>query len=379
MARAPLHIVLSVSEGLYYSRHTALGIRRALAAADRPCQVALIDSTALSRREVVFKRCQAADAVIGFLVAEVARRLTEAGKPVVAVSQACRAICPTVLPDEAAMGELAAEHLLGLGHRRVAFVNFNSGPSWSIRRQALATAIEASAGQCLPVTWNGEVDDALRAALDGATAAAGSTDFCARRIIEVGGELGRVVPDDLAVLGFDNDTFTCELAEVPLTSIDPNPDQIGVRAGQLLLELLDGRQAPQGPVTVEPIGVVARASTDLLAFEDPQIRQALEYIQLHACDPMTVGEMMEAVQVSRRTLEKRFAEILGCTILQQIRRVRFERARRLLIETALPVSRIAGRCGFDNHARFSAQFKEYFGLPPTGYRNRHAPGAPAVP
>lgn len=375
MAASCPQIILAVQESLYYARHAALGIHRALSTAERAWEISLITSGSLDRHGMDWPRASGAVAVTGFLTPQVARTFAQAGKPVVAVSQACRGACPTVLPDEAAMGKLAAQHLLNLGHRRVAFVNFNSGPTWSARRDATVAALQAGGGQCQTLLWSGEVDDAVGRVLRSVTAAVGSTDFCARRIIEVRGQLGRTVPDELAVLGFDNDTFTCELAEVPLTSIDPNPDQIGVRAGRLLLDLLDGHPPPNEPLGVEPLGVVARASTDVLAFEDPQIRQALRYIQQHACDPMTIGEMMDAVQVSRRTLEKRFAQTLGCTILERIRRVRFERARRLLVETALPVSRIASRCGFDNHARFTAQFKEHFNLPPTAYRRRHAPGA----
>ncbi|MFP4106862.1 MAG: substrate-binding domain-containing protein [Phycisphaerae bacterium] len=365
-------IILGVDEGLHYSRQTALGIRRSLAISDSSLDVRLIERQALNN-QFGWSQIQKARAVVGYLMPDQVRRVQELSVPAISVSRTCDGVCPTVLPDDAAMGRIVADYLISQGHRRVAFVNYATGLKWTTRFHALKHGMERVGGNCIELEWRGEVTQRFRRGMDGVTAAVGSTDYCAQRIIEVRHDLGRHVPDDLAVVGFDNDTFLCELAEVPLSSVDPNPFRIGFRAGQMLLDLLNGRPAPEEPIRIEPLGLTARASSNMMAFEDAQLRQAMRYIEQHACDPMTIGKMMETLDVSRRTLEKRFRQVLGRTIHDEVRRVRFDEARRLLLNSGLDINAVAGRCGFSNHARFTAQFKEYFDVPPTVYREQHTP------
>ncbi len=370
-AKTP-RILLVVNEGLHYSRQAALGIKRRIDSQDPAPEVSLFTSNSLGSKPG--PRLTGAAGVVGFLSPDTVGRLQARGIPTVSVSESCRGICATVLPDNRAVGKLAGSYLAERGHKRIAFVDYHGGPQWSARRQALARAVEAAGGEFSEILWTGDVTPEVREQFRKVTAVMGSTDYCARRVIEVRSELGVQVPEDLAVLGVDNDTFACELCEVPLSSVDPNPSMIGYRAADLLLELLSGGTVSTSPVLVQPLGLAARRSTEMVAFEDPQIRQAMRYIAQHACDPMKIDEMMETMEVSRRTLEKRFRETVGRSILDEIRRVRFGRATHLLTQTSLSVSEISGRCGFNNHARFTSEFTRQFDMPPTEFRARNLSG-----
>ncbi len=122
---------------------------------------------------------------------------------------------------------------------------------------------------------------------------------------------GLAVPEEVAVMGVDNDEVICGLARPPLSSIEQNPKEVGYQAAALLDRLMQGKAPPRRKIVVEPRGVVARQSTDFVAVADADTAAALHYIREHACDGIDVDDVLAHVPVSRRTLERRFATFLG--------------------------------------------------------------------
>jgi LacI family transcriptional regulator len=197
------------------------------------------------------------------------------------------------------------------------------------------------------------------------------SDGRAKQLISACVRAGTRIPQDLAVVGVDNDEAMCELAEVPLSSIDPNGRRIGFEAAAMLEKLMGDGKIEQKLVQIPPAGLVARASSEVLAVSDEEVANAIRYMQVHACDPMRVEDMMGELKVSRRTLEKRFRTIVGRTLHDEIRRLQFEKARKLLSETDLNIPQVATRCGFRDPKRFTTLFREEFGSPPVAFR-RHS-------
>ena len=189
-----------------------------------------------------------------------------------------------------------------------------------------------------------------------------------REVLEACRLAGMHVPEDVAVIGVDNDAVFCELSNPPLSSVALNAETAGYRAAALLDVMMRGRiQRPQR-IVVEALGVVTRRSTDVVAVEDEDIAAALRFIQREQGRGITVESVVQESAVSRRKLEKRFTETIGRTILEEIQLVRLERAKRLLVETTYPISKIAELAGFGSAGYFIQFFQKRVGKTPRRYR-----------
>jgi LacI family transcriptional regulator len=194
-------------------------------------------------------------------------------------------------------------------------------------------------------------------------------DIRARHVLDACRRVGLAVPDQVAVIGVDNDEFLCNLAEPPLSSVAPDTRRTGYEAAALLDRLMSGRERPRGQaIFVEPLGVVARRSTDVLAVGDPDVSAAVRFIREHACQGIAVKDLLARVPLSRRVLEGRFRKLLGRTPHEEIARIRFERVRQLLRETRLPLEEVARRSGFRNAEYLSTAYRREFGTAPSVYR-----------
>jgi LacI family transcriptional regulator len=131
-----------------------------------------------------------------------------------------------------------------------------------------------------------------------------------------------------------------------------------------------GERPPEQPLVVPPRGVVTRQSSDIVAIADTQVAAALRLIREHACHGLTVGELVDQVDLSRTALERRMREAIGRTPGEEIGRVRFARVRALLLETDLPLNAIAARCGMEHPQYMAEAFKKRFGMTPGTYRTR---------
>ncbi|MEO2045333.1 MAG: DNA-binding transcriptional regulator [Pirellulales bacterium] len=195
-------------------------------------------------------------------------------------------------------------------------------------------------------------------------------DLRAHQVLMVCSDRGIVVPDDVAVIGVDNDELICELCHPPLSSIEQNPERAGYEAAVLLDRLLDGETPSVEPIVVEPLGVVHRQSTDVVAVGDEDVAAAVQFIRAHACDGIHVGDILEHVHTSRSTLERRFNKLLGRSPKAEILRTQLGHVKQLLLMTDYPLEKIAQLTGFRYTESMCYSFKRTLGQTPGHYRSK---------
>jgi LacI family transcriptional regulator len=306
------------------------------------------------------------------------------GVPVVSLVHARASVpFPVVEADNEAVARLAAGHLLERGFERFAFCG-RARVAWSERRgSAFVAAVEASGHRCdcleplLPpeatVSWQDEVDAVVRwlARVDpqplGVMAC---NDEAGRVLLEACRIVGRAVPDDVAVIGVDDDDVLCDLSPIPLSSVGLDSVGTGRRAAELLKALLDGGAAPSRVMSVAPTGVVGRLSTDVFVSRDRHVAQAIRFIRHRAFEGIGAADVAAAVPLSRRALEVRFSRVLGRTILDEIQRVRLERVKLLLRTTGLSLADICEQAGLVHVEHLSRLFKKKVGCSPSSYRQQ---------
>jgi len=188
-------------------------------------------------------------------------------------------------------------------------------------------------------------------------------------VLSACGDCGIAVPDQLAVIGVDNDELLCELCRPPLSSVELNPQKVGYEAAALLDRMLDGKLPPAEQKSIPPLGVIARQSTDVVAIADADVASSVHFIREHACEGMQVEDLLQRVQISRSTLERRFARLLGRSPKAEILRVQFDRVKQLLARTDYPLAKIAQLTGFRHVENLCYLFKKKTGRTPGQYRN----------
>ena len=182
-------------------------------------------------------------------------------------------------------------------------------------------------------------------------------------------ELGIDVPDQVAVLGIDNDDVQCELCNPPLSTIDPNVEQVGYEAAALLDRLIAGEPPPPTLILVEPSRVVVRRSTDVLAIANREMAEAVRFVRDHACDPeLEIEDLVAQLDLSRKTLDRWFQKCLGRSPHEEIARVRLARIQDLLATTTLPPDEIALLSGFGHVGSMCRMMKRMTGQSPGEYR-----------
>ncbi len=292
----------------------------------------------------------------------------------------------SVIPDHAEIGRLAARHFYERGLRDLGYCGF-SGHNYSrVRGDGFAaeaaskgcscTQIEGEGWQWEPQRWperRAEIAAWIRT-LPRPAGVFCCNDIRARHVAQICADIGVRVPEEIALLGVDNDELVCEMGSVPLSSIDLAAAEVGYQAAAMLDRLADGAPRPASPVLVPPVGVVTRRSSDVLAIADADVAEAVRYIREHAHEPMDVEQVVRTLAIGRRALERRFRSILGLTIAQQIAATRISKARQLLIHSNLAAPLIANRCGFRYVQQFNATFKRTVSMTPTAYRRQFRMG-----
>lgn len=301
----------------------------------------------------------------------------EAGVTTVNTSTAIEDVpMPRVATDDQAVGRLGADYLLERGFGQFGFLHW---PHlwWSQRRLAgFRAAIDEAGRPCdvfecqrvFPPRIREEISEWLKG-LPKPVAVMAGNDQLARAAIDAAVELGLRVPDDVAVLGVDNNRWAAVMAATPLSSIELDLRQVGYNAAQLLDELMRG-QATTWPTWVPPIQVVTRRSTDLVLSDDVMVRRALAFIRDHCGEGINVEDVLEAAEVSRRTLENRMKQAIGQTPQTAIFNAQIARAKKLLVNSDATMGEISRACGFKRQARLSEVFKRQTGLTPGEYRHK---------
>lgn len=195
-------------------------------------------------------------------------------------------------------------------------------------------------------------------------------DTLGLQLTEVCRQMGIRVPEDLAIVGVDNDDVMCELAQPPLSSIAVPSEKVGYEAAAMLEHILSGKKQLRERVVLPPLGVVARQSSDVLGVSDGDVAAAVRFIRERASVPISVKEVVEQVAVGRRTLERRFQRVLGHGIWKEIRQAHLTRARLLLADTDLSITEVARQSGFTDLRQLCNTFRQETGLTPTEYRRR---------
>jgi LacI family transcriptional regulator len=193
-------------------------------------------------------------------------------------------------------------------------------------------------------------------------------DIRAQQVLDTCSEDGIAVPDEVALIGVDNDQVLCELSHPPLSSIDLNGHQAGYMAAATLDRMIRKGNVPDRATLIEPLGAVVRQSTNVLATADADVVAAVRLIHERACSGIQVRDVVEALALSHSTLERRFAKCLGRSPKAEIIRVRIREAQYLLAKTTLPLVEIAKRTGFNNVECFCTLFKEKTGRTPGQHR-----------
>jgi LacI family transcriptional regulator len=334
-------------------------------------QLAVAEPTAATLRAL---KKDKPDGIIAMLTSEaVEKAARELRVPAVNVSSWCKGVLPRVVPDNQAIGRMAAEHFLSRGFRHFAFAGM-AQRLFSQQRQEGFMAALREAGHTSQGISEGAEARVLRS-LPKPVGVMACNDLRARQVISSCSKAKVRVPEEVAIVGVDNDETLCELSEVPLSSVDPASRRVGFEAAAVLDRLMDGKPPEHKWTIVPPAGLVIRASSDVMAVPDSEVANAMRYMQVHACDPMRVHDMMDVLKVSRRTLEKRFRTMFGRTLHDEIRRLQFEKARQLLCDTDLKIPQVARKCGFRDPKRFTTLFRQEFGSPPTAFR-RDSRGMP---
>jgi LacI family transcriptional regulator len=172
----------------------------------------------------------------------------------------------------------------------------------------------------------------------------------------------------VAVMGVDNDNVLCPLCDPPLSSIEPDTERLGAEAAALLARLMAGASAPTGITQVPPLRIAERASTDVVALDDPVMVQAVRFIRDHVGRGIAVKDVLAHVGRSRSDLEQRFRRWLGCSVRAEIVRRRLDHVAHLLTETDLSVNDVAARAGFATVQHFCRVFRRQFGRTPSEHR-----------
>jgi LacI family transcriptional regulator len=308
----------------------------------------------------------------------IAQAVVKANVPAVDVS-AARLVpaLPWVETDDEQIARMAVEHLLERGFKHFGYCG-DARFNWSVWREHHFRAHVEAAKQTLhcyrPASTKGDVSAMmrdLRAWLQQLPKPVGIMacyDIRGQQVLDACRSAGLTVPEEVAVIGVDNDALLCDLASPPLSSVIPNTHRTGYEAAALLDRMMSGKRVSPVAHLIAPLGVAARQSTDVLAVDDRNIARALQFIRDHACAGINVADVLKAVPLSRRVLEQRFQRMLGHTPREEILHVRLNRVKQLLVETDLPLYLIAERTGFEHVEYLSVVFKRETGATPSAFR-----------
>lgn len=183
-------------------------------------------------------------------------------------------------------------------------------------------------------------------------------------------EAGIDVPDQVAIIGVNNDDLLCESSWPPLSSVQCDFQRVGYLAAELMDRLLSGKAIlpEEQMIRLKPVGVVRRLSSDILAVDDPNLAAAMRYIREHCCDPCSVDDILREIPVGRRRLERLFLEQIGRSPYAEITRARMKRAEELLSKSDMNILDVARLCGFADTPNFNRQFKQLLNETPASYR-----------
>lgn len=290
---------------------------------------------------------------------------------------------PVITSDHAAIGELAAQHLLDLGCSNFAFCGFDM-LTWSHKRcAAFCRKIENGGGNIhiykgpkKEISWSVEEPRILEwiRALPKPIGMFCVNDDRAASILECCRTLGVAIPEDISIIGADDDEYICQLENPSLSSVRVASDQAGYEAAELMHRMIQGTKKMEGQLIIARTpGVSARRSTDVLMVENKEVRKALRYIRENINRPIRVSDVIGTSSLSHRALNDQFHKELGTSVGEQLTRARINYITRLLTDTEMQIQEIAATIGYDDDRHFARYFKRSTGLTPQAYRRKMSP------
>jgi LacI family transcriptional regulator len=307
--------------------------------------------------------------------------------PTVSIGYSLQDHYPILVGDHEKTGALAAEHFLERNFRKFAFVFFDNGTLEKERCAGFEKALKKSAKPYQLQKWKNpirtktrsyrEVRDWLVEQLKSAPkplAVMAQNDDSAILILYACIDAGISVPEEVAVIGADNNPLICDFAPIPLSSVDCDLHTLGYNAGKLLNNLIHGKKSPAKPLLSPPKGVVLRRSTDIPAIENPIIAKAVRFIWDHYTEPINVETIIKLTGMSRSLIYHEFDIAIGSSIAKEITRCRINKAKDLLARSDLSVNEIFPLCGFAGVVSFCRAFQRETGMNALAYRNStHTP------
>jgi len=315
----------------------------------------------------------------------ITEQLLQLGLPsIVTIGEAEGLSVPSVDVDDARVGELAASHLLGLGLHQFGFLGENTDYSRQ-REDAFRVKVEASGHECHSFFqhigtvrkyiehWH-EAEAELVAWLKELPKPIGifaAHDPSGRLLAETCRSHSIRIPEEVAIVGANNDNHVCGMTYPPLSSIEIPWDHIGYETALQMERLLeDPTSVTNEPLLIAPTRVVPRRSSDFLSVSNPTLARALEYIHEYAISGINVKDLVEQLRCPRRTLERTFREVLGRSVHEEIMRTRLDYAKELLARADLSIDQVAEHSGFGRNERFSVNFRKWEHMTPRDYRKR---------
>lgn len=329
------------------------------------------------------------DGIIGhFFDPSFARTIMQRGVPCVSTTRTLPVPeLSTIDVDNLAVGALAADYFLERGFRSFAYFGSEAALFSAERFQGFEQRLRAARQHTVwfkaefrpqPLVqkyWDhlGKPVDRWLLSLPRCTALFVSNDLPARHLTLACMRLGLSVPDDIAILGVDNDEAECRMAIPSLSSIAIPARRIGYEAARMLDGLLHRGRGRSIQVRLPPVSVIERQSTELFAVEDSVVQKALQFIAGSFTERIDVGKVAKAAGASRRTLETRVRRLLSKSVLGLIQSVKIGQARRLLVETDLSITDVADRAGFSSLRQLEIAFGRSTGQTPKAFRGRGKP------
>ena len=284
---------------------------------------------------------------------------------------------PFVGVDNRALGQMVAEHLLECGFRRFAVFELSTEVYFEERRDNFIKTLREAGHECIeygsrekPASWEKHQDDLARwvAGLPKPIGVMACTDQLGFWLLDACRRVGASAPEEVAVVGVENDESLCMMSTPPLSSVEFDGEEIGYQAAALLERMMRGERPPSEAILIKPRGVVTRLSSDIVAIENQDLAAAVRFIREHACEGISVDDVLAEVAMSRSALERQMRQVLGRTPAAEIFRVQFNHVRDLLTYTDLPLTQVAEKAGFKHPQYMSEAFKRTFGQTPGNFR-----------
>ena len=312
-----------------------------------------------------------------------ARRLKRMKVPVVDLNDLYDNLgLPWVGSNHQAIGRLGASHFVDRGFRHFAFCGFSDELWAAQRREGFRAVVEKENLSILAYEspwhgsnvsrWDLEIEQIGKwlASLPKPIGVMACNDARALHLLDACQLAGILVPEEVAVVGVDNEEIFCELCNPALSSVAPDAERIGYQAADLLDRLMSGQSPSPLRISIDPVRVVTRRSSDTLAIKDKTVAGAIRFINDQALHGCTVTDVVKSVRTSRSFLERRFRQLLKRSPQAEIRRIQVSRIKQLLTETDYTLERISELSGFEHPEYMSVVFKRLLGQTPGQYRKQ---------